>query len=815
MAAFWGKEVLRKPTLRGWINERNAFGLRTLNERGLLSFPVPNRASALISRMSVTDFEIDKGLIGGEGEGFLHEGGLIPGSESIDFSPLFFLPTQGDNPFSYALPGVGILPVAFLDVYMAARYDPVDEPVEYQQLQSDIGQIIPAAQYQQGGGISRVMGGGTLQKILGITTDLVGLQSHGSFYNETSQTGDIGREIGRTREISVLLADPDELAILLSATSEEEAESLLEALAQKADINAGQAHLAESVLRMMAPIGSEFSAALGEIEQVWLDSAAFPELAHLLRGDPANMTDEDRRTAANDIRTEFFALEQWERDAMVVQQPSLAVNVVGSWEWTPEAMNENVPGTTASYRTGGTKMDIAKHEALVRQGLVRLVQPIVRARRILGTIDNARRSVAKELYVTQVNIINDSLWKVGASVDPDVDDMLTIIIESDFGKRLDIRTKREAWENWSIIEEDLEQWYAKRLGIDPVKGISAKKEDVTLYDILRKSFQIEQGLKPWGDSFPGIDEENVTSKFNDWEILEIDPKSAKLAEALDINMEAGMTGEDLYGQVQQVITNQKSFMYSQVRPSYDRYIRDRSNSTGRNMMFEAAQSDDVADPYKEKIQDFLFKHELMMDRRKVDRRNGLSLADQQKMRDEFIFIQLGSKNTKIAWNLIWEEQYEKVYGALDWTPPEPVNPLNENGGLVGGASTPSIKAIYDGDTIQVQTYPGSPVLNTFRLLGIRAPELDGTDPEGAIEATEKLKDAIMQGVRDGDRIYFVRDERFGNTDQYGRILAWLWIGDTPYYNPEDLRPHQDPSGDVGDALVDNQGAASGFLGSVN
>ena len=35
---------------------------------------------------------------------------------------------------------------------------------------------------------------------------------------------------------------------------------------------------------------------------------------------------------------------------------------------------------------------------------------------------------------------------------------------------------------------------------------------------------------------------------------------------------------------------------------------------------------------------------------------------------------------------------------------------------------------------------------------------------------------------------------FGAVDPYGRELAWLWIGDSPFWFEEEMLPNRDPSG---------------------
>jgi hypothetical protein len=791
MAGFWGREVVRKPALRGWINNSNFMGLRSMNDAGLLSFPlVPNRSSALISRLSATDFTIDKGLIGGEGEGILHEGGLIPGATESDFSPLFFLPTAGDNPFSYMIPGVGILPMAWLDYYMTSKYDPVDQPEEYQKLKDDIAQIVPSAAFSQGGNISRLLGGGTLAKAGGMAVDISGMLGGDSYFNITSQMGDIGREIDRTREVSALLADPEELALLLDASSPEEADLLIQALAMQADKNASRAHLAESVTRYMAPVSNRFDASLAEIQDVWLDAGAFEELSYLSKGvDIDRMTDDERRALANDVRKEFFRLEGYQRDILVVQQPSLAVNMVGSWEWTPQAINQNLEKTQFAYRTGGSKKDLALHETLVKQGLIRPVQPIVRARRILGVIDNARKSAAKELYVEQTNQINGMLWD---AVPEDVKGQLEWIVDTEFATERDLRSAQEVWFNWNQVEEDLEFWLAAQEGIDPVRGVSERKADKTAFDRLRSAVKIPTKWKPWGRTFPGLDEETVSKRMNEWEVQAVDPKSQAIAKALGIELNVGTTGEELFEAVQQVAVQRENFVYDVARPDYDRYILDRSNRSGQNMMYEAAQSDLVSPEFQDHIKNFLFIDGLMGDR--YDDEAFVPLQDQLKMSEMFMFVMKGSKDQKTDWEGIWEQQYERSYGPLGWTPPEPLSPLDENGQVAGGVIQPYIRHIVDGDTILMQTSRGSQVLNSVRLLGIDAAEVKGPDAEAGAKAEADLKEAILQAVENGDSIYLVQDDRFGKTDHYGRMLAWLWIGDTPYYNVEDLLPSRTPSG---------------------
>jgi hypothetical protein len=90
MAGFWGREMLRKPVTRGFWNERNFLGIKSMPlsplMKGIEKFvPFNPKAAAMMSRLANTDFTIDSGFAGNEGGS-----GLLPGATSSDFSPLFF-----------------------------------------------------------------------------------------------------------------------------------------------------------------------------------------------------------------------------------------------------------------------------------------------------------------------------------------------------------------------------------------------------------------------------------------------------------------------------------------------------------------------------------------------------------------------------------------------------------------------------------------------------------------------------------------------------------------------------------------------------
>ena len=144
----------------------------------------------------------------------------------------------------------------------------------------------------------------------------------------------------------------------------------------------------------------------------------------------------------------------------------------------------------------------------------------------------------------------------------------------------------------------------------------------------------------------------------------------------------------------------------------------------------------------------------------------------------------------LAWEEVWGNLYERTYGPLEWE--EPVPPTLEDN---PNAYQPYIRKVRDGDSIVVSEKPGpgafpfasesgDTVMKEVRLIGVRAADF-GLDDEGAATDMEKLLDAL----KSGEQIWLVRDpDNFGNTDRYGRELAWLFIGDEPYYDSSGFLP---------------------------
>ena len=93
-----------------------------------------------------------------------------------------------------------------------------------------------------------------------------------------------------------------------------------------------------------------------------------------------------------------------------------------------------------------------------------------------------------------------------------------------------------------------------------------------------------------------------------------------------------------------------------------------------------------------------------------------------------------------------------------------------------------IKKVLDGDTIDVIIDLGFDLAKTerVRIAGVDTPEKRTRNLEEkalGIDAPEWLKDKL-EGAIDGDDDLVIRTELVGGVGKYGRLLGWLYIGDS-------------------------------------
>ena len=93
-----------------------------------------------------------------------------------------------------------------------------------------------------------------------------------------------------------------------------------------------------------------------------------------------------------------------------------------------------------------------------------------------------------------------------------------------------------------------------------------------------------------------------------------------------------------------------------------------------------------------------------------------------------------------------------------------------------------INRVVDGDTIDVTIDLGFDLYKKerVRVAGVDTPEKRTRNLEEkalGIDATEWLKDKL-EGAIDGDDDLVIRTELVGGVGKYGRLLGWLYIGDS-------------------------------------
>ena len=93
-----------------------------------------------------------------------------------------------------------------------------------------------------------------------------------------------------------------------------------------------------------------------------------------------------------------------------------------------------------------------------------------------------------------------------------------------------------------------------------------------------------------------------------------------------------------------------------------------------------------------------------------------------------------------------------------------------------------IKKVLDGDTIDVVIDLGFDLAKTerVRIAGVDTPEKRTRNLEEkalGLDATNWLKDKLNQTIKGEDELV-VRTELVGGVGKYGRLLGWLYVGDS-------------------------------------
>ncbi len=749
MWAFYGRELLTRPALRGYLNAENMGAFGRAAERLVDHLPINPKVPALISRTAATEFDADK--------------------QGMDFSPLLFLPKQGENAFLAVFPGFGLLPMWMGDMIIQHMHDPFTEPVEYQRAVDAVSQWVPAFGFQQVGLAGRTLGGGLVSTTFKAGLDAYSIGARNTWHEPLALLGDIQGEIQTNRAVKGILADPQELADLMAAP-ESALDAMYQGLIGEAFATGSGGHLAQLGARFMVPVRFDFDDTSDQVNDVWIQAGAkFPELQD--HRYIANPTPEQAAEQADNIRRAFSRMPQDRRDLMLAQYPQIAINLVSGWEWTEKAQNAFPTVAGVPYRSAGNEVSQARHQTYIRNDYIRPVQPTTLMHRIIGTIFEARENVAKTMYADMANYVNDNVW---AAMPEAGKAFLDEVAES-----VDATDGRDVWQRWGTLEEKLEELHGPMVMPDR--------------------------LQAWSTDWRGLEDENFSKKFRGLTLDVIPDTVIEAAGVLGIEVEEDMTGEQFIAQLHGVISENigGSALASFSSGEFDTYRNARSAAfiAARNNL--AALAAGEADPeFSAAVRDFISYAARTSD---VRAESGLvDVTREEEVRNRYRQLMTANPDlefsVRFSWGDVWAEGFENTYGPLDWKPPVPPTLDPEDH---GNTYAPFVWDIQDGDTLIVSRtetapifdMPGdrfdmqapgtTPKLHAVRLLGLSAPEM--STEEGKVWL-EQLTSAILQAKQDNVPIRLVRDpEQAGsNVDYFGRELAWLFIGDEPYYFPETL-----------------------------
>ena len=787
MMGFWGRELISRPNLRGWINDANYMNMGEIANKVADQMPFNPKAAAFISRIAATDFDLER--IGDDPNPLVSGLANAVGLEELDVGPALFLPHQGNNPFGVLLPGLGVIPVGALHVvFNHLSPDPVDNPLEYQQWVDTWSQILPGVGYNQGNdllqGIAQlVLGGGTVSKLnQGISA--VGSIAGSSQPSANAINGSWGGAVEANRRVKTIFQDAniwEEFADLPEGLTAEGftawLDSKLEETVESAQTSQALRQIGELATEISVPVRADYGAANDQLNDVWMESIGWMEKELPRYIDPS--TEAGKRQAADWARSQFFALPDWHRDALVAENPALAVNMVSMWEWTDKAKNAKrmINQTGQPYRSGGSSADLARHETYQQLGYIKPVTPAALAKNIVGTIVNAKVQTARTLYTDAVKGVNEQRWEHNVSDEWKqwLDETARTLSANNV---LPYRTGRELWANYSDLKGEMD------IAFPPGEG--------------ETGFAMPTKMRAWGESMPSSPDALREELREGYPIPIVTDEMRTMARALGLRLEPGSTpnaGALEMGQLYQAVADAIATdyldnpIYAHVAADYKAWNSPRSAGAQATQEFfgrvldSSAFSDDIRWSHKKNL---IFIDEVM-ERRAINDPSWLELRDVAV--DRYMAMMQDDAFEGADAKKLWDQAYGKSLGALDWEPPEPAPLLMPNGQPNPDASRVYVARVVDGDTIDF-TFGGGIVGNQYnrlRLLGYNAAELG----QGGEEERDSLRTAIQDAIEQGLPISVVRDPRFGNTDMYGRMYGWLYIGDEPWYNADTMIPRND------------------------
>jgi hypothetical protein len=761
MWSYYLNRVFSKPVLRGHFIGENHPRISGWIDQALRHYPVPilpNRTTALVSRVAALDFELENQNLSFRVPWPLSVAfGDDVDIEGLDLGAATFLPHRGENPFFSLLPGLGVIPTVFIDYFVP---DPAQSPEEYNAferwMRDELPGFFPTVEYGSPSPLGRFLGGGWVSSFMRMAA-ATGLRTGGQFPAPWSLMEFIGDTQGSTqavRSIKGILGTQEAWEELLAygqaGTSEKDlVNQLLQAFAYTALEEAGEALLQRTLLRQVVPSRFNTDPTLEDLEEIWLEAGKiFPTLLPEREGAllAARPEDENARAdAASAIRNTFYNLPVSERDKLILQFPGLVPQLVSGWTWNTLKVDEipELEGSTPFQHFPGN-VGAEKFEQYKKLGWLvpRPAKDVLLS--AIGYYFVVQDRAARNIYSEAVQWIMENR--------PEDADFLN-----------DGEPLNDQWRSNNVIEGSggFPAYIREYVFTVPAAQLS---EEARLLGV------------DLGDSYTGAQL--------------IEAIQGKLAQNRENPLHSLTVGRylneaDFRGAAQ----DQALAQIAMVSPGDDQY-------PDQWVDFLRALQDDmrVASQFYE------------------DPREDPNIQqDITTLRDAYAWM--AHSYPGFAWKTTWDQAFADDFGVWpdDWEPPTPPSghPREANGfqpyvwNVIDGDSMEVSQNANQGTTFSPMLLPGPeftvgdeqgrPQAYGARLIGLRAPEYS-TDPEAAEAAHRELFNMLQRAP--AGSIWLVPDPRFPEIDQFGRRLVWLWVNGQYIYNPEDFRPTDDIAFDL-------------------
>lgn len=800
MWSFWFKEVFSRPYIRGTYGKDNWF-LNTITGG------VNPKPFAMASRLAATDFELDNINDGPTVMGF----GLFStfgksmealGINSLNPSSLIFLPTAGNNPAGTMIPQPGPMPMWIIDLVVGST----DDPTEWRQRLSEFSEFFPGAGFSRGNAsvdfVNRWAGGGLVSRGSSILTNAaIAIDPEDSGARDAREgvsrwVNDWSAQSLSSQELRSQLATGEVNLEKLMELSGDRLDAQINALVINADRKAALTDMAgNDLFSYLAPTSVDTGVVTEEVEDIWIQAGmALPGTFGQLS---PNATRAQKREYAERVRNSYFKdLSEEERLIALVASPNMAINLVSGWEWTDAGQAALGVEALSPYRTGPTNMDRNRHIKYLNDGYIRHIDGAEYVTKVLDIVAYAKEKLATKLFEDTYKNLNEYKWNTGVSDDTKERLAGALRDERVIYSKLGINDEEELWRFFGSFADENERYV--RLKLEDMGASEEEAEAIySQWNSETNPYKIPTKERAFATSVPtylGSDTTRVTDPFGGGELdityrlpngFRAMPDWAE--QAFDVMGETyrrGFTTVDLYDVIKGVqdegigLKTDAAIAASAV--SGAKWLP-ASEAAGKLVGIRDNLSIDIGT--RELVNEFVGKDTLWSKRYE----NGIEMSNAEREDMRELYNRLKRQAPGVTdWDLIWETAYARQYGDLDFELPTAPKLTLDDGSRNPNAFVPS-KVLYvtDGDTLQIRNDGALwnarvPLGNVkVRLIGADAAEMN---TEEGVQMRKDLVEALTAARRRGDRVTLVTDPDYTGyeADHYGRILAWLYIGDTPY-----------------------------------